>query len=410
MNMTQARRRATVVVSCASVLLAAVTGASGCASCKTSDGSRCVLGAQATAAWDGGAAGGGGGESDASTGAGGSTGNGDNDDGTVIAAGVRWLGRVDTSSVVDHPRFAWSGSGFIARFTGTRLTVTLNNAGPFVFRAVFDGQPELAFPLAAGQDSYVVGVSDADPTAIHTLELYRQTEGIFGESRLVSITVDGGALLDPPRARARQIEVFGASVTCGYGDLGTAPCGFSNATESHFDTYAAVAARALNADLTVVAISGRGVIRNSDGSTAGTIPSLFDRVLPASATPAWDFHTHAQAVVINLGKNDLATGDPGQAFVDGYVAFVHALRQRFPQAWIVATTGPNLGDANHGLQRAYVHFALDTLLAEGDDHVDLLDWPEETATETGCDVHPNAAKHLSMGQALAMLLSARLGW
>jgi len=326
----------------------------------------------------------------------------------VISAGVRWLGRVDTSQV-DHPRFAWSGTGFIARFTGTGVTVTLDNAGPFVFKAVVDGQPRAPFATTSGRGTYVIATVAADD-AIHTVELYRQTEGVYGQSQLQGIAVEGGALADPPRARSRQIEVFGASVSCGYGDLGAAPCGFSYATESHYDSYAAVAARALDADLTVVAISGRGVIRNSDGGSAGTIPSLYERVLPASATPAWDFHTRAQAVVINLGKNDLAGGDPGQAFIDGYVAFVHTLRQRFPDAWIVATTGPNLGDANHGLQRAYVHFALDTLNAEGDDHVDLLDWPEETPAETGCDVHPNAAKHLSMGQALAMRLSARLGW
>src|SRR5438876_4759678 len=110
---------------------------------------------------------------------------------------------------------------------------------------------------------------------------------------MVISTVEGAvaALLDPPRARRRQIEVFGASVSCGYGDLGAAPCSFTYATESHYDTYAAVAARALDADLTVTAISGRGVIRNSDGSTAGTIPSLYERVLPASTAPVWYFHT-----------------------------------------------------------------------------------------------------------------------
>ncbi len=334
------------------------------------------------------------------------------DDTTVIAAGVRWLGRVDVTTTPDQPRFAWSGTGFAARFTGSGITVTLNNAGPFYFKAVVDGEPQPAFPTTAGQGTYVVAASLAvgDPAAPHTVELYRQSEGVYGESQLLAITVADGALGDPPRARPRQIEAFGASVTCGYGDLGAAPCGFSFASESHHDTYAAVAARQVDADLTVTAISGRGVIRNADGSTDGTIPSLYDRVLPASPTPAWDFHTHAQAVVINLGKNDLATGDPGQPFVDGYIAFVHTLRQRFPDAWIVATTGPNLGDAYHAVQLGYVQAAADALHAEGEARVDIVDWPEETPAETGCDVHPNAAKHQSMGQAVAAVLSSRLGW
>jgi lysophospholipase L1-like esterase len=429
------------------ILIALFAGAgTGCASCKGSDGARCTTAVQGGGGEDGGTAPGVGGTVDpggsagangaggasggtggasagtggalglggtaglggASAGAGGGGGAGDLDDGSVISAGVRWLGRVDTSTPA-RPRFAWSGTGFIARFNGVGLTVTLSNAGAFLFKAVVDGQPQPAFAAVTGQGSYPIATGLAAGTA-HTVELYRQTEGVYGESQLVGITVQSGALLDPPRARPRQIEVFGASVSCGYGDLGVAPCGFSFATESHFDTYAAVAARALGADLSVVAISGRGVIRNSDGTTTGNIPSLYDRVLPASTTPTWDFHVRPQAVVINLGKNDLATGDPGVAFVNGYVAFVHTLRARYPDALIVATTGPNLGDPNHALQLTYVMRALDMLHAAGDTRVDLLDWPEETAAETGCDVHPTAAKQRSMGQALTTLLSTRLAW
>ena len=433
----------------AAVLLAlSAATTSGCAACKGSDAARCTIAVHGGGGEDGGTASGSGGSADPGaaagadgagaggagatvgtggtiTGTGGATGpggtagttggggtgaggSGDRDDGSVLSSGVRWLGRVDTSTL-DRPRFAWSGTGFIARFNGVGLTVTLSNADAFYFKAVIDGQPQPAFATVAGQGSYPIAAGLAAGAA-HTVELYRQTEGVYGQSQLLGITVQGGALLDPPRARARQIEVFGASVSCGYGDLGVAPCGFTFATESHFDTYAAVAARALGADLSVVAISGRGVIRNSDGTTTGNIPSLYDRVLPASATPTWDFHIRPQAVVINLGKNDLATGDPGVAFVNGYVAFVRTLRARYPDALIVATTGPNLGDPNHALQLTYVQRALDMLHAAGDPRVDLLDWPEETPAETGCDVHPTAAKQRTMGQALTALLSTRLAW
>ncbi|HET6147105.1 MAG TPA: GDSL-type esterase/lipase family protein [Polyangia bacterium] len=436
------------ILAVAALLIAlCAAAASGCASCKGSDGTGCTTAVQGGGGDDRGTGSGGAGGADpvgaggtsvgaggTSVGAGGTStgvggamglggtaggvgvggagagagGSGDRDDGTVISAGVRWLGRVDTRTL-DRPRFAWSGTGFIARFNGAGLTVTMSNAGAFSFKAVVDDQPQPAFAAVAGQGSYPVAAGLAAGT-VHTVELYRQTEGVYGESQLIGITVQGGALLDPPRARPRRIEVFGASVSCGYGDLGLAPCGFTFATESHFDTYAAVAARTLGADLSVVAISGRGVIRNSDGTTAGNIPSLYDRVLPASATPAWDFHIRPQAVVINLGKNDLATGDPGVAFVNGYVAFVHTLRARYPDALIVAATGPNLGNANHALQLTYVQRALDTLHTEGDTRVDLLDWPEETPAETGCDVHPTAPKHRTMGQALATLLSTRVTW
>ncbi len=35
----------------------------------------------------------------------------------VVAAGVRWVGRVDTTNAA-QPRFGWSGTGFAAQFSG----------------------------------------------------------------------------------------------------------------------------------------------------------------------------------------------------------------------------------------------------------------------------------------------------
>lgn len=327
---------------------------------------------------------------------------------SVIAAGVRWFGRVDTVTDPDHPRFAWSATGFVAAITGGTFSVDLENDGPFMFKAVVDGEPQPAFAVTAGEGTYVV--AEALPDGTHTVALYRQTEGSYGVSQLLAVTVEGGTLLPPPAAASRLIEVVGASVSCGYGNLGTAPCGFTFPTESAFDAYESVAARAVGAELSVVAISGRGVYRNSDGMVTGTMPQIYERIFATTAKPAWDFRVTPQVVVINLGKNDLAVGDPGPAFVDAYVTFTSALRERYPNAYIVCTTGPNLGDANHAIQLAYVDAALDMRQAAGDDRIERLDWPEDTADDQGCDGHPNAAKHQVMGDALAELLRVRLGW
>jgi lysophospholipase L1-like esterase len=325
----------------------------------------------------------------------------------VIAAGVRWIGRVDTTDVTG-PRFGWSGTGFVARFNGTSLAARLNNGGAFVFKAVVDGSPQPAFATTAGQASYPVASGLASGT--HTVALYRQTEGVYGDSQLLGLTIDGGTLVDPPAPPARLIEVVGASVSCGYGDLGTSPCTFTFGTESHWDTYESVAARALEAEVSTVAISGRGVYRNADGTTAGTMPKLFDRILAGSAAPAWDFRVTPHVVVINLGKNDLVLGDPGAIFRDTYLAFTRTLRERYPKAFIVCTTGPNLGEPAHTQQLGHVSAVVATRHTEGDDAIELLDWPEQVAGQIGCDAHPNAAKQTSMGQQLVTLLRERLQW
>jgi hypothetical protein len=115
-------------------------------------------------------------------------------------------------------------------------------------------------------------------------------------------------------------------------------------------------------------------------------------------------------VVINLGKNDLVLGDPGPAFPNAYLEFTRMLRGRYPSAFIVSTTGPNLGDAAHAVQLRYVTSVIATRRAEGDDNIELLDWSEQTPEQSGCDVHPNAAKHKLMGDELAALLVVKLGW
>jgi hypothetical protein len=392
-----------------SLILTFLVAPIACISWKSAGGVPSTAGAEAT----GGAASGTAGN------AGGGASSGGPGDGSLLGAGVRWIGRADVSDPA-HPRFAWSGSGFVARFTGDALSLALANAGPFVFRAVVDGAPQPPFATTTGDGIY--SVANGLAPGAHTVALYRQTEGVFGDSRLLALTVAGGTLQDPPPAPSRLIEVFGASVSCGYGDLGTSPCGFSFATESAFDTYAAIAARTLGAELSVVAISGRGVYRNADGTSEGTIPQLYDRVVATTLAAApstapepepgsiWSFRATPQAVVINLGKNDLATGDPGTPFVDAYAAFAGTLRARYPGALIVAATGPNLGAAAHVLQVAYVTAAIAARRIAGDERIELLDWPEQTPAEEGCDGHPNAVKHQAMGAALAALLAARLGW
>ena len=77
----------------------------------------------------------------------------------------------------------------------------------------------------------------------------------------------------------------------------------------------------LGAEVSTIAASGRGVIRNYGGDTLGTMPMLYPQTLTNVATPLWDFHIQPQAVVINLGTNDISNnkGDPGDAFRDTYV-------------------------------------------------------------------------------------------
>ena len=116
----------------------------------------------------------------------------------IVAAGVRWYGRVDLVTDPQHPRFAWSGTGFVARFNGTGLSATLNTgASATLFKPVVDGAPQAVFTAAAGQSTY--SLASGLTAGVHTVELYRQTEGAQGNAQLMGLTVaGGGALMSPP--------------------------------------------------------------------------------------------------------------------------------------------------------------------------------------------------------------------
>src|SRR4051812_24643782 len=113
----------------------------------------------------------------------------------VVAAGVRWVGRGDTTPNPGQPRFAWSGTGVAGKFSGAALTAELAISGATqIFKTVVDGTPQAPFMATGGQAKYPLASGLAAGT--HTVEVYRQTEAPQGDSRLVGLTVADGALMD----------------------------------------------------------------------------------------------------------------------------------------------------------------------------------------------------------------------
>jgi lysophospholipase L1-like esterase len=330
----------------------------------------------------------------------------------IVAAGVRWVGRVDVTDPT-RPRFSWSGTGFVARFSGTSLTMQLGVVGSFeIFKTVIDGAPQAPFTAAVGQGTYPL--ASALPAGEHTVEVYRQTEGPQGQSQLLGLTVGDGALMDPPAGPGRLIEVIGDSITCGYGDLGALIDAECISTESHWDTYEAVAARALGAEVSTIAASGRGVIRNYGGDVTGTMPLLYANTLTNLSQPVWDFQLQQpQAVVINLGTNDISNnkGDPGIPFRDTYVNLLTTVRTVYPDAFIVCIIGPLLSGGDLATIQSHIQSAVDMRTAAGDTKVEFFNHiVPQTSDKFACQSHPNVAENMLMADLLAGELRAKLGW
>jgi lysophospholipase L1-like esterase len=348
--------------------------------------------------------------------------------------GPRLVGRFDRSDP-RGPKFRWSGTSFEARFRGRGVAVRLGVAGAQVpYTAVVDGRAPFTFEARPGEGRYELA-RDLDPGSVHTVSLTREAEASAGVHQLLGFEADGG--VEPAPAPAARLEILGDSITCGYGLLGDGPsCPFSYRTERATLAYGALAARAVGADLVTTCWSGRGVVRNYDGSTEDTMPEIFARVGPADRAPDW--------LVIALGTNDFLGGGGAPldvpAFERGYVALLRAARERYPRAHVVVATSPMLGDdpppwavasgasaasaasgasaasaasaagrpeSARELARASFERIVAARHAAGDRDVSLFDMEHEGA-RLGCDYHPNAEMHRVLGAALARVLM-RLG-
>jgi lysophospholipase L1-like esterase len=317
--------------------------------------------------------------------------------------GVHWLGRVQRTSV--GARFAWPGTGFEARFRGTGLTVKLKTtADDDYFQVVVDGKVT-RLTTHAGEDVYELanGLTEGE----HMLTFWRRTETLAGVVEVQSIDVIDGALLSPPSRSGKLIEVVGDSITVGFGVDCRPEDGFSYATMNNYLTYQAVAGRALGADVVTLAWTGIGMLRDDDGQEGTQMPERYLRTIATEAASQWSFDgLTPDAVVIALGTNDFATGDPGADYVSAYAKFLDDTRARYPEARLYLAGSPMIDD---GLVQ-YLTQLKNTRSARGDENVAVIDFqPPADDAGWGCG-HPNAATHKIMAARLEKALKADLGW
>jgi hypothetical protein len=179
-------------------------------------------------------------------------------------------------------------------------------------------------------------------------------------------------------------------------------------------------ARALDADLSVVGLSGWGVFRDKDHLSSGTVPLVYDRSVAHTTSSVWDFQARAQVVIINLGTNDFAGPapfDPGvQGFTRAYRALVHEARRHHSDAWIFCVLGPLLSDDYPpsarvlSTARAYLQSVIARARASGDKRISLLELPHQGSAITGCDWHPSRAEHEKMAAVVVEAIKNKLDW
>lgn len=323
-------------------------------------------------------------------------------------AAVRFIGRTDSRDTAGV-RYAWSGSGLVARFKGTGITLQLRDSGN-QHTLLLDGQSLPILKTRANQELYPIASHLA--AGEHVLAVYRRTEAFLGTTQYIGLIVEDGELLSPPPAPVRRLEIIGDSISCGYGLDGADPsCKFSPDTENNYLAYGSVLGRALGAEVVTVAWSGKGVVANYGGERSLRLPELYDRTLPLDASSLWDFAWQPHAVVINLGTNDFSTEhDPSEAvFATAYREFLSHVRQKYPQAFLLCTLGPLLQGNDLLAARRAIARAVDELRIAGDQSIRVYEL-KATNANPGCDWHPGPATQATMARELEGELRRGLGW
>lgn len=309
----------------------------------------------------------------------------------------------------------WPGTYFEGRFRGTGAAVRVKDSIN-ILDIFIDGQ--LVRTISKPGDGQVEfgNLTDSE----HSIRVEKRTEVQWASAQFSGIFVPDSAEVLSVKPRARQIEFIGDSYTVGYGN--TSPrreCpgdGVWATTQTQL-AFGPLTAKHFNADYRINAISGRGIVRNYNGSAGLPLPQAYPNIvnLDTGTIPDADAATDdwaPQVIVIGLGTNDFSTPlNPGEKwktrdelqkdYVATYIAFVQGLRTANPDAYFVLMAT----DQANGEIQAQVAKVLAGLKAAGETRIAFI--PMNGLTFDGCDWHPSLADDRKISASLIGFLDGQ---
>lgn len=326
---------------------------------------------------------------------------------------IQYVGRFNFSDP-KKVKYDWPGVYITAFFEGTSCTVRLNDSQNEYAIIIDNNAPRLLNPDSS--KTYLVA-KNLDSSRSHKIVIQKRTETFVGKGEFLGFILDEGKKLLPPEKRPdRRIEFIGNSITCAYGVEGdSAKCRYSPETQNANLSYASIIARELNADYSLIAYSGRGVVRNYgdvNKTSVDPMPSLFDRICFNDSTSKWNFSSWIpQAFVINLGTNDFSTKPhpDKNVFQNAYKKLIGRVRSLYPGVMIFCLCGPMIDEPCLSYIKEVVR---DEQKDKRDRDVFFIGIPNSIMTKDdwGCDSHPNVKGMLKMVKEIAPEIKARMNW
>lgn len=343
---------------------------------------------------------------------------------------VKLVGR--THLIDDVLWLAFSGTGAEFVYEGKKLDITfvgdnasLGGADNQARVAVYVDGERVVDEMINDVEKTFTAFENAEAKKVN-VQIIKLSETAMSTVGVKPIAVADGEKITPAESKAHKIEFVGDSITCGYGvDDEVKEHHFSTTTEDVTKAYAYKTAQKLNADYSMVSISGYGIISGYTGNgqkvPQQTIPQYYtklgfsynkfaDSVAPDSVE--WNFENYKpEVIVINLGTNDNSyvggKADRKEEYVNEYMNFVKTVREKNPDAEIFCV----LGLMGTELYTAIEGMVFDYSRETGDEKIHSFKLPvQDAANGYAADWHPVEKNHEIAAQAMADEIAKIMGW
>lgn len=259
----------------------------------------------------------------------------------------------------------------------------------------------------------------------HVFEILKVSESAMSTCGIGGLYTDDEGEIRPVERREHLIEFAGDSITCGYGVDDELPQhNFRTDTEDASKGYAYLTCKHLNADHSLVSLSGYGIISGYSGDglrhADQRLPMFYDKMgfsygsfqnaFPQDA--AWNFHEmKPDLIVINLGTNDDSfTKDDNalrQEYCKEYQAFLKKVRMKNPSSTILCILGMMGERLCPMVEQAVNEYKSET----GDLNIRYAKFSEQLKEDGwAADWHPTQLTHRKNAEKLSAMIKDIMHW
>lgn len=330
----------------------------------------------------------------------------------------------------------WTCSGIRFQFRGTCLAVQFNalpcdesDIIPFdgtaihrkewPYAAVFvddKEEPEKYFEVNRSTGDYLLFSSENEES--HTITIRKMTENPKGKLSIIKFSTDGAIEKAKEDSKELKIEFIGDSITCGFGNSTNEKDRlFFSVDENGWMSHAAIAARKLHAEFSMISYSGIAVTKGI-GAFQWDTPSMVelypytDRLVEETlgtkeSFQQWNFKQHKpDVIVLNLGTNDATVIDLNgdiprgvKQFEEEYYHFLSLIREKNGATpWIICALGSMDYYLFDNIQKVVKQFSTE----KHDQKISCFKYGRIRLTDgLGACGHPNLITQKRMGNEIA---------